>query len=139
MHDANRHKALLSTRHPCGDIEMLKLQLVYTSFPLFSSLKPPFSQTIGTMWPSSVSGPGLTRRAVSWGTLVCSGVDVYISGRTHCFNLEGHDKHTHLSEAIKMVNTVYDYNENIFLYKVISSSTNLSTFQFLFHFLLSNY
>ena len=52
------HKALFSTRHPCGDIEMLKLQLVYTSFPLFSSLKPPFSQTKGTMWPSSVSGPG---------------------------------------------------------------------------------
>lgn len=58
MHDANRHNAVLSTRHPCGDIEMLKLELVYTSLPLFSCVKPPFRQTIGTMWPSSVSGPG---------------------------------------------------------------------------------
>lgn len=41
--EAKRHKALLSTRRPCSGIEMLRLQLVYTSFPLFSSLKPPFS------------------------------------------------------------------------------------------------
>lgn len=31
---------------------------------------------------------------MSRGALVCSEVDVYISGRKHCFNLKGHDKHT---------------------------------------------
>lgn len=78
-------KQTLTTKHPCRGIEMLKLLLVYTSFPLFSSLKTPFIKTMGTVWPSS-EWAGLTRPAVSWGSLVCSGVDVYISGRTHCFN-----------------------------------------------------
>lgn len=79
-------KQMLTTRHPCRGFEMLKLLLVYTCFPLFSSLKTPFIKTMGTVWPSS-EWAGLTRPlAVSWGSLVCSGVDVYISGRTHCFD-----------------------------------------------------
>lgn len=92
---------------------------------------------------------GLTRRAVSWGTLVCSGVDVYICGREHCFNLEGHDTHTRLSEAIKMVNTVYDHNENICLHGLSlenskqfcqTSTTGVFTFSSLIDsFTLSHY
>lgn len=57
---------------------------------------------------------GPTRSAVSWGALVCSGVDVYCSGKKHCFNLgvhlsEGHDKHTALWDHIN-VTFVYDYH-----------------------------
>lgn len=57
MHVANRRKALVTTRHPCADIETRKLLLVYTSFLPFSSLKPSFAQTMGAVWPSSASGP----------------------------------------------------------------------------------
>lgn len=35
MHAAKRRKTLVTTRHPCGDIETRKLLLVYTSFLLF--------------------------------------------------------------------------------------------------------
>lgn len=51
---------------------------------------------------------GLTRQAVSWGTLVCSGVDVYISGKTRKAMI-----HTQLSEVMKIVNTFYDGNEKV--------------------------
>lgn len=54
---ANRHKALVAARHPYADIETRKLLLVYTSFLLFSSLKPSFTQTMDAVWPSSASGP----------------------------------------------------------------------------------
>lgn len=84
---------MLTTTHPCRGIETLKPLLVYTSFPLFSSLKTPFIKTMGTVWPSS-EWAGLTRPAVSWGSLVCSGVDVYISGRTHCFDKAPRCSHT---------------------------------------------
>lgn len=58
MRAANRHKTLVTTRHPCGDIETRELPLVYTSFLLFSCLKPSSTQTMGAVWPSSESGPG---------------------------------------------------------------------------------
>lgn len=126
MHDANRHKALLSTRHPCGDIEMLKLQLVYTSFPLFCSLKPPFSQTMGTMWSSSVSGPG-RQGEQSAGALWFALEWIFTSVGSIVLTKKAMT-HTQLPDVIKMLNTVHDDNENIF------STFNLQSFCRCFNF-----
>lgn len=73
---------------------------------------------------------GLTRLAVSWGTLVCSGVDVYSRGKKLCFILEGHGTHTAFW-GHEMLNTVCDDKENVVLHMAFSSSKMLSHFHFL--------
>lgn len=90
--DANRHKANAYHQTPMPRHWDAKAAACLHKFPPFLLSEDP-NKTMGTVWPSS-EWAGLTRPAVSWGSLVCSGVDVYISGRTHCFDKAPRCTHT---------------------------------------------